>query len=174
MQPVLPGFTVNGQSRTNSKFCRRCLEWRPLEWYSLRALGKADRAAYCKPCMRLYCQEHYRKNKPLHLRRRYGRTVSERVRIRRAVDEYLSQHPCVDCGESNLIVLEFDHVRGQKSGEISTMIFKQTMARVFEEIAKCDVRCANCHRKKTYLERWQHSNIRKRAAAGTTGGSSAW
>jgi hypothetical protein len=58
----------------------------------------------------------------------------------------------VDCGESDPIVLEFDHVRGVKRGEISrlkTMVSLETLA---EEIAKCDVRCANCHRRKTHRD----------------------
>lgn len=71
---------------------------------------------------------------------------------RRWVCEYLIEHPCVDCGEPDILVLEFDH-RGDitKHANVSTMINSTySLARVQEEVAKCDVRCANCHKRKTY------------------------
>ena len=67
--------------------------------------------------------------------------------------EYLRTHPCVDCGESDPVVLEFDHC-GPKRHEISNMLTSQTSWSAIEkEIAKCVVRCANCHRRKTDRER---------------------
>ncbi|HUQ34490.1 MAG TPA: hypothetical protein VM095_20380 [Pyrinomonadaceae bacterium] len=64
--------------------------------------------------------------------------------------EYLEGHPCVDCGESDPIVLEFDHVRGKKSYAVSSLGWRLvSWDSVMKEIAKCDVRCANCHRRRT-------------------------
>lgn len=57
---------------------------------------------------------------------------------------YLREHPCVDCGESNLCVLEFDHVRGEKLFNVRGHTSKN-LHQIEEEIKKCDVRCANCH-----------------------------
>jgi hypothetical protein len=66
------------------------------------------------------------------------------------VSIYLSEHPCIDCGHSDIRVLEFDHVRGQKMDEISHMLSQKCgWPRIASEIAKCEVRCANCHRIKT-------------------------
>lgn len=62
--------------------------------------------------------------------------------------EYLESHPCVDCGESDPVVLEFDHVRGEKTRPVSILV-KWSWGRVVEEIEKCAVRCANCHRRVT-------------------------
>lgn len=74
-----------------------------------------------------------------------------RIRNKKYVLEYLSTHPCVDCQEPDPIVLEFDHVRGEKDMAVSVGIFAGwSLARLANEIAKCDVRCANCHRKKTH------------------------
>lgn len=69
--------------------------------------------------------------------------------------EYLSAHPCVDCGENDPIVLEFDHVRGVKTSEVYNLAVKRGWAwkRVLTEIAKCEVRCANCHRRVTHQRR---------------------
>ena len=45
--------------------------------------------------------------------------LCERNEAKTFVQEYLSTHPCVDCGETNPIVLEFEHVRGKKKASIS-------------------------------------------------------
>ncbi len=73
-------------------------------------------------------------------------------RNRNYKDDYKRSHPCVDCGNSDIRVLEFDHVRGIKLLTIAnTSSF--SFSRLVEEIDKCDVRCANCHRIKTYIDR---------------------
>jgi hypothetical protein len=72
---------------------------------------------------------------------------------RRQVLNYLMNHPCVDCGESDAICLEFDHVRGKKKGNIARMLGNYGWPTIEKEIAKCEVRCANCHRRKTARQR---------------------
>jgi hypothetical protein len=62
--------------------------------------------------------------------------------------EYLRDHPCVDCGESDPLVLEFDHV-GEKSFEIGAGLPDRNWDSILREIAKCEVVCANCHRRRT-------------------------
>lgn len=60
---------------------------------------------------------------------------------------------CVDCGIADPRVLDFDHVRGTKIASISKMVNRVGTAHtLIAELAKCEVRCANCHRIKT-LER---------------------
>jgi len=67
--------------------------------------------------------------------------------------EYLNAHPCVDCGETDPIVLDFDHCRGEKSFGISKAINGgYSKKRLLEEVKKCDVRCTKCHRRKTASE----------------------
>ena len=68
----------------------------------------------------------------------------------RLVMEYLLQHPCVDCGEADPLVLQFDHREpATKRREVSCMIRDYAWPQVEAEIAKCDVRCANCHQRRT-------------------------
>jgi len=53
---------------------------------------------------------------------------------------------CVDCGITDIRVLEFDHVRGEKIDTITSMVRRGLSVDVLvAEIAKCEVRCANCH-----------------------------
>lgn len=64
--------------------------------------------------------------------------------------EYLKVHPCVDCGETDIRVLDFDHVIGIKTYAVARLLgYHSTTNKLELEIAKCEVRCANCHRKKT-------------------------
>lgn len=61
--------------------------------------------------------------------------------------EYLRTHPCIDCGETDVRVLHFDHVRGKKIRSVSYLAHKDS-PRLAAEIAKCDIRCANCHHRR--------------------------
>lgn len=65
-----------------------------------------------------------------------------------------------------MAVLEFDHVRGVKRAEVSEMAgYSLRSARA--EIAKCEVRCGNCHRRKTIRERghWLLEHDQQKAEA---------
>ena len=77
-----------------------------------------------------------------------------RRRVRAWLLDYLKLHPCVDCGETNPIVLEFDHTdRSEKHFNIGEAASRRmSLRRVQAEVEKCEVRCANCHRRKTYKE----------------------
>ena len=68
------------------------------------------------------------------------------------IGDYLLEHPCVDCGEADIRVLDFDHRDGEdKTGEVMKLAkAAYSWRRGSAEIAKCDVRCRNCHAKVTY------------------------
>ena len=82
------------------------------------------------------------------------RMASYRERNREYIRQYLKRHPCVDCGEADSIVLEFDHVVGLKRKEVSILVSEGARLRALaDEVAKCVVRCANCHRRRTATSR---------------------
>jgi hypothetical protein len=59
---------------------------------------------------------------------------------------YMSDKSCVDCGEDRVAVLHHDHVRGEKVAGVLALINQgHPWEKVQEEIAKCEIRCANCH-----------------------------
>jgi len=64
---------------------------------------------------------------------------------------YLSTHPCIDCGERDVRVLEFDH-RGNKIMNIAQGIWKLNFEEFKEEIDKCDIRCANDHKRRHWFD----------------------
>jgi hypothetical protein len=80
----------------------------------------------------------------------HAHTIRYRRRNREFIDAYLASHPCVDCGLDDPVVLEFDHVTGSKRAALSVLVRSAaTIATLNAEIAKCVVRCANCHRRRT-------------------------
>ena len=63
---------------------------------------------------------------------------------------YLRAHPCVDCGEADPIVLDFDQRDPTlKRMALSGLIWRSTWASIEVEIARCDVRCWSCHRRES-------------------------
>jgi hypothetical protein len=97
---------------------------------------------------------HYEKNKSDYIKRASENNKKTIEKCKKLVLEYLLKHPCVDCGECDPIVLEFDHTEGNKFGNIADIVGKALgLRRLKEEIAKCEVRCANCHRRITHKRR---------------------
>jgi hypothetical protein len=83
--------------------------------------------------------------------------------LRGKVYDYLSIHSCVDCGESDPVVLEFDHVREKKEWDIAKMLTQAySWDTILKEIAKCDVRCANCHKRRTAKQFGYYSYLQGR------------
>ena len=76
-----------------------------------------------------------------------------RKEARQFIYDYKSANPCVDCGESDVVVLTLDHVRGVKSGNISDLVrVGASIALLKKELLKCEVRCCNCHARRTALQ----------------------
>lgn len=144
------------------KKCRKCLE--SLDDSSFwRSVGSNDGLqAYCKECSSKRSKQYHQDNKE-HRNKSFvinGKRLRESHQ--RFILGYLSSHPCVDCGESDPIVLEFDHVSGIKKQSISFLISRHySLKTIQNEIDKCKVRCANCHRRKTYktLGSYRNSKI---------------
>jgi hypothetical protein len=49
------------------------------------------------------------------------------------------------------VVLEFDHM-GDKLFTVAKGLYDHSWEAVLSEIAKCEVVCANCHRRRTAIE----------------------
>lgn len=105
--------------------------------------------SYCKPCHKTGNNDYYARSEYRRSQIR-DRDNAQIDKLRDYVWNYLENHACVDCGESDPIVLEFDHVRGVKVRAVADMVRGKVSLKSLEaEIAKCEVRCANCHRRIT-------------------------
>ena len=92
----------------------------------------------------------YRKKNPLY-RAKVDALAGKRKKARYAeVVLPLKAAPCADCGgRFPEECMDFDHVRGTKRFSISKSCRLGTDAQLLEEIAKCELVCANCHRTRT-------------------------
>ena len=77
-----------------------------------------------------------------------------RTKVKLRLLEFLSDKKCKDCKESDPIVLDFDHRDPkEKTKPISRMLSGHySWDSVLKEIQKCDIRCANCHRRRSYVQ----------------------
>src|SRR5258708_10351590 len=104
------------------KHCNGCNQDRDIEDFNLKDKAKGTRHAICCFCMAEYSRKHYKNNKQAYIdkTKKRNQRISEDNRTK--LFAYLSQHPCVDCDETDAHVLEFDHVKGKKSNNISKMV----------------------------------------------------
>ena len=129
----------------NTKICTKCGEEKGEAEYSW-SIKNVKRHSSCKSCRASERMEYYQQNKGKELKYKANRQKKEREVARRFVFEYLTSHPCVDCGESDPLVLTFDHVSGRKKMNISQMVNRgYSLDALQKEIDKCEVRCGNCH-----------------------------
>src|SRR5258708_37722904 len=73
--------------------------------------------------------------------------------------EWFASHPCTDCGETDPLKLQPDHVqkvcytsKGTRARRISTLITEGKPARLIKELELCVSRCASCHFKRHSTE----------------------
>ena len=138
------------------KKCGSCALVKPLSMFPFKNKALRRRGSTCLACMAAYGREHYERNRAKYLKKAHRNRVRVRARNDERILAYLLDHPCVDCGETDPLVLDFDHREpSMKSDEVSRMVRSRPWRVVLEEIEKCDVRCANCHRRRTARQfRW--------------------
>ncbi len=94
-------------------------------------------------------RRHYYANREYYIQKAY----KKRDTLRKRVYELKNVTPCADCKILYpSYVTDFDHIetRGKKLGTVSRLINSGSTKQVEEEIAKCELVCANCHRARTY------------------------
>ena len=134
--------------------CRVCGELKPWNEFPRRGRDSDRLQTWCKSCFAIYKAERHQKNHDREMVRIRRNTAIHVAANRVRVAAYLGAHACVDCGEVDPIVLDFDHVRGKKIDDVSRLVANgYSWSAVEAEIAKCDVRCSNCHRRVTMERR---------------------
>lgn len=131
------------------KTCNSCKETKEFNEFHKRSRAKDGLQSNCKSCnIDLRLKAYH--NKPGNKEATRLSNLNAMNRNKQYVIDYLNTHPCVDCKESDIIVLQFDHVRGVKDKAISLMVSNAVSIETLQnEIDKCEVRCANCHCRKT-------------------------
>ncbi len=144
-------FAVKGSARHLR--CYRCGIEKPVHDFAWRRKDRGQQDTFCRPCRSAYGREHYEANRQRYIDQ--ARVQKERLRLERTkylIDFYLidffETHPCIDCGERDPVVLEFDHLR-DKRFSIGLKLCTNSWKSILAEMEKCEVVCANCHRKRT-------------------------
>ncbi len=123
------------------KRCTRCGGEKPRSDFNRSARNVDGLHAYCRECQKA----HYRGNRSRHVRNVRRTRLARQIKIRTYLAGVLVSG-CVDCGIHDIRVLEFDHVRGTKLGAVSSLYRAgKSFQTIKDEVAKCEVRCRNCH-----------------------------
>ena len=133
------------------KRCSRCHKMKSLEDFSRNRAKKDGRNTSCLECHRLYNREHFLRNRGYYRKKATAHKTQKRKEIRELIEKS-KDVPCADCGKKYpTYVMDFDHVRGQKTFNIGEYQrgFHNTR-KVQEEIGKCEVVCSNCHRERSH------------------------
>lgn len=131
------------------KKCTICLLEKLIDDFYIRKNGYVE--PNCKDCSRERARVFYKNNKTKCISKSILYRSQNQKISREYVFDYLTTHPCIDCGENNILTLEFDHIKNHdKKHFISSMIIQgYHLNKIKKEIDKCEVRCANCHKIKT-------------------------
>jgi len=129
-----------------TKTCPKCTKNKSILDFNKNISRKDGLQNYCRECQKINDKNFQPKRNSFVQQKRNN---EKRQKNRQYIIDYLKLNPCIDCFEKDVIVLEFDH-RGDKKMDVSTMVTRgYSLKKIKEEIEKCDVRCANCHRRKT-------------------------
>ena len=133
------------------QICKGCGKERDTEQdFNWKYKDRSIRHSCCKYCQSQVSKQHYQNSKASYLTRIHVRNKEVLRENRSKLAVYLAEHPCIDCGIIDIRVLDLDHVHGTKREAIARMVrMGYSWATIETEIAKCEVRCANCHRIKT-------------------------
>ena len=140
------------------KMCEKCKISLTLESFGKYARSPDGHYRWCKPCKREYDRNYFASH-PERGKAVYADTVRYRRENRQYVIDYLLSHPCVDCCESDPRVLQFDHRDPENKFQAVATMMSFSRSKIAEEIAKCDVRCANCHARRTAVQFGWYANL---------------
>ena len=117
------------------KKCTKCGRVLPITEFNWRNKAKGTRRSECKYCHSDYMKQKYQEKKNI-------------------VQEIKSSCSCAKCGESRGYVLDFHHINpSEKDNTVARLTSNNyKLEKVYDEIKKCVVLCANCHREFHYLQ----------------------
>ena len=153
-------FKLENTTRIMDKFCRKCGTFKP-ETEFRRRTDKGGYQAYCIECAKKLSAKHYENNKQRVIDLARKNTRRYRLNLRRKILQYFRENPCRDCSETDPVVLDFHHRDPSiKVMEVSNMVRAgYSWKKIKPEIDKCDVLCANCHRRVTAKQRGWYSDL---------------
>ena len=142
-----------------TKTCSTCNEEKGIEHFT--------KGRKCKTCHNKWHNNYYHtKNKQKHIAAIKVQNKNNKMANRAKFLKYMEGKCCAHCGEDDIVVLEFDHIDpSTKKNSVANLLGQGSYTAwktIKEEIDKCQILCANCHRRKTakQLGCWKY-NIKK-------------
>ncbi len=136
-----------------TRTCTKCGAEKAISEFPWKNKKKGKLHAVCKPCTAVRSNKWYYANKEHHVRNVTKHTLENQRMLKNYVNAYLAKTPCVVCGETDPVLLEFDHIRGKDNNITDLIRLNVSLPRLQAEIEKCQVLCVNCHKRKTAKER---------------------
>lgn len=135
------------------KRCCTCKRELPFSAFNRNRSVKDGLQYSCRECKKQIDRQHYASSPK---RQRLIRESNDARRQERAdaVNAIKAERGCTDCGEDDPIVLDFDHILDNKEHNVANLVSHTKAWDVIQaEIDKCEVVCANCHRRRTHARR---------------------
>jgi len=142
----------------NSKACTYCQENKPLDQFYNRKGSKDGKQTRCRSCQSILTKANYRKHNT-KIKRVVYENRDRRIKVvQDYVYDYLEKHPCVDCGDTRVLGLDFDHLHSKRFNVSEGIKQRLSLQTIQDEISKCVVRCRICHASKTHQEQntWRY------------------
>lgn len=135
------------------KLCSTCRTLKPLSEFRWRNKSKGIYSSSCRICQQTKAKIKWHSDAEFR-----DQTMNQRQsrldRNRQFLLDYMSDKACVECGESDVRCLDFDHIKRSDKKNLVTALIRSTYSieTIMDEISKCQILCANCHRKRTYSQ----------------------
>ena len=129
----------------DTKLCTKCQNTKPIDSFHKK---RGRHARYCAECQNQWTRDHYQNNKKYYA----DRNKAKKTVRRQWLLDLLQDKKCEMCGESRIACLDFDHIdpKDKKFNICQGAIGgNYSIERILEEIKKCRILCANCHRVET-------------------------
>lgn len=127
-----------------TKICTKCGRQLPIDQFYWRDKKTGRRRSECKDCHNGYVKQKYKERQ-------------------QSVEELKSNLCCAKCGDKRGYLLDFHHLDpSQKDRTVSRMISNNASDQnIQNEINKCIVLCANCHREFHYFEKYKGISLQE-------------
>jgi len=131
--------------------CTRCGKTQDLAEFGFKYPNRDYRRRRCRTCLREISRIYYLRDPASYKARARANNKLTTARNRERLREFFRNAECMDCGLCEFTVLDLDHREPrEKRGDVSTMVRQPfSWPTIAREIAKCDVVCASCHRRRT-------------------------
>jgi len=124
------------------KKCLKCKQEKNVSEFAKKSERRDGLQTWCRDCKNAYSRNYY---KTTDLKDRLkDKNTARRIRLRDEIREYKASKGCKFCPEREPCCLQFHHMNDDKIDNVANLL-DRSYERLWNEISKCDVVCANCH-----------------------------